>query len=172
MKIGLMSDTHSHLDKRVLEFFSEVDEIWHAGDFGNIKVVEQLEKFKKIRGVWGNIDGTEIRQIFPEELIWEEHGLKIYMIHIGGYPGKNATRIKERLLSIKPDLFICGHSHICKVIPDKKFNLLHINPGACGKEGWHKVNTILRFQIKDGKVKDLELMEWARGKGESLELKD
>jgi uncharacterized protein len=157
-----MSDTHSHLDAEVFNFFAQVDEIWHAGDFGATAVPDALEAFKPLRGVYGNIDSTEIRQRFGEHLEWETEGLNVYMTHIGGFPGKYPTRIREELKARKPDLFICGHSHILKIIPDKTLNLLHINPGACGLEGWHKLKTWIRFEVADGKISQLEILEKVR----------
>lgn len=159
MKIGLMSDTHSFLDKRVFEYFKEVDEIWHAGDIGDPKVADELEAFKPLRAVFGNIDNQDIRARFPENLRWNTEGVSVWMTHIGGYPGKYPTRIKDGFRSEDCDLFICGHSHILKIIPDKIHNLLHINPGACGNEGFHKVKTLVRFEIVDGKFQNMEVIE-------------
>lgn len=166
-KIGLLSDTHSYLDPKVFKYFEECDEVWHAGDFGNWQVVEALQKFKPLRGVWGNIDGREIRAEFPENLNFEIEGVPVLMTHIGGYPGKYAPRIREILRSEPPrgGLFICGHSHILKIMPDRALGFLHINPGACGIEGWHKVKTMVRFSVGAGKVSDLEIIELGnRGK--------
>ena len=154
-----MSDTHSFLDAKVFEYFKEVDEIWHAGDIGTEGVAETLEKFKPLRAVFGNIDNLEIRHRFPENMRWNANGLEVFMTHIGGYPGKYPARIKEELKATKPDLFICGHSHILKIMPDKQLNLIHINPGACGNEGWHKVKTLVRFDIENGKIQNLEVIE-------------
>lgn len=163
-RIGLLSDTHSHFPEEVYQYFAEVDEIWHAGDIGNMEVVEKLVAFKPLRAVYGNIDGNEIRKLFPEDNKFTVEGMRVWMTHIGGYPGKYNPRIKKQLENTKPELFICGHSHILKVIPDKNLNLLHLNPGAAGKEGFHKVRTLLRFSIEDGKVKDMEAIELgARG---------
>lgn len=159
MKIGLMSDTHSYLDPKVFEYFKDVDEIWHAGDIGVEEVADQLEKFKPFRAVYGNIDSAQIRHRFPENLRWTVNGLEVFMTHIGGYPGKYPTRIKEELKATRPGLFICGHSHILKIMPDKDLNLIHINPGACGNEGWHKVKTLVRFNVLDGKIQNLEVIE-------------
>lgn len=159
MKIGLMSDTHSFLDPKIYEYFKEVNEIWHAGDIGTEGVAQALEKFKPLRAVFGNIDNADIRQRFPENLVWNSDGLSVFMTHIGGYPGKYAARIKQQLKLIQPDLFICGHSHILKIMPDKELNLIHINPGACGNEGWHKVKTLVRFDITLGKIQNLEVIE-------------
>ncbi len=159
MKIGLMSDTHSFLDPKVFEYFKEVDEIWHAGDIGIEEVANQLEQFKPFKAVYGNIDSAAIRHRFPENRRWTVNGLNVFMTHIGGYPGKYPTRIKEELTAIRPGLFICGHSHILKIMPDKNFNLIHINPGACGNEGWHKVKTLVRFDVSEGKIQNLEVIE-------------
>lgn len=164
-KIGLLSDTHSYLDPRVYEHFAEVDEIWHAGDIGAHAVADALENFKPLRAVYGNIDDGKMRLRFPENLSWHTEGLKIWMTHIGGYPGKYPTRIRQELIAEKPNLFICGHSHILKIIPDKTLNLLHINPGACGNEGFHHVKTLVRFDIEEGKIQNLEIVELgARGR--------
>lgn len=160
MNIGLISDTHGHLDPKIKEYLSEVDEIWHAGDFGTMAVIEELEAFKPLKGVYGNIDGGEIRRIFPLDLEWEVEGLKVYMTHIGGYPKRYNPRIKNRLLENKPDIFICGHSHILKVMRDPKIeNMLCLNPGAAGKHGFHKIKTLLRFEIIKGQVKNMEVVE-------------
>ena len=159
IKIGLLSDTHSYFPEEVYKYFAEVDEIWHAGDIGNIDVLNKLKAFKPTRAVWGNIDGQDIKKFYPLDMTIELEGLKIWMTHIGGYPGKYAPRIKKSLEMSKPGLFISGHSHILKVIPDKKLNLLHLNPGAAGKEGFHQIRTLMRFTIDEGKVKDLEVIE-------------
>ncbi len=159
MKIGLLSDTHSYFPDEIYKYFAECDEIWHAGDIGSMEVVEKIRAFKPFRAVWGNIDGQEIRKEFPLDLTVQVNGMKIWMTHIGGYPGKYAERIKKQLEITKPQLFICGHSHILKVIPDKKLNLLHLNPGAAGKEGFHQIRTLMRFKIEEAKVKDLEVIE-------------
>ncbi len=164
MKIGILSDTHSYLPEAVFRHFAECDEIWHAGDFGNLEVADALEAFKPLRAVYGNIDGQELRARYPENLQFEVEGISVFMTHIGGYPGKYAARIKPFLQQLKsvnnaPSLYICGHSHILKVIPDKTLNLLHINPGACGHEGWHKVKTLIRLEINQGKITKLEVIE-------------
>lgn len=164
-QIGIISDTHSYLDEQVLKHFENCDEVWHGGDFGNLEIVKQLQNFKPLKGVWGNIDGNEIRQRFPEKLRWQCEGVDIIMIHIGGYPGKYATSIKNEILSNPPQLFISGHSHILKVIFDEKIRCLHINPGAAGKEGWHKLRTIIRMKIDGAKMFDCEVIELGkRGK--------
>jgi uncharacterized protein len=163
-KIGLMSDTHSYLDTKVMEHFKDVDEIWHGGDIGNPAVANALEAFKPFKAVYGNIDNQEIRQRFPENLVWNTEGVTVLMTHIGGYPNKYPTRVKDLIKLHKPNLFICGHSHILKVMPDKDFNLIHINPGACGNEGFHRVKTLVRFAVDNGKIQNLEIVEiGARG---------
>ncbi len=158
-KIGLLSDTHGHLDEAVFSFFKEVDEIWHAGDIGNEKVLDELEAFKPLRAVYGNIDNHHIRRRLPEVQQFTVEQNNVYMVHIGGYPGKYAPGIKASLLKAKADLFICGHSHILKVIFDKTTNVLHVNPGAFGKSGFHQVRTMVRFVLDAGKVKELEVYE-------------
>jgi len=179
MKIGLLSDTHSYLDERVFEHFAESDEIWHAGDFGNMEVLEKLEKFKPLRGVYGNIDGAKIRSEMPLDLRFDCEGLPVFMTHIGGYPGRYEPRIGRILAENPPHkgLFISGHSHILKIMPDKRLDFLHINPGACGNEGWHKVKTLVRFQINEGVLSELQIIELGqkgifRGNGPEKEPSD
>lgn len=159
MKIGLLSDTHGTLTQDMLAYFKDCVEIWHAGDIGDEQVADKLKEFKPLRAVYGNIDNASLRSDFPEEQIFECNQLKVYMIHIGGYPPKYTAKLKKRLNELKPDLFICGHSHILKVIQDKTRNLLHMNPGAAGNHGFHKVRTMLRFDINKGQVQNLELIE-------------
>jgi putative phosphoesterase len=159
MRIGLISDTHGYLDPKVEKYFKECDEIWHLGDVGNIDVIKQLTKIKPVRGVYGNIDGQEIRSIFPKELKFTCEEVKVWLVHIGGYPNRYSKDVKERIKFNSPDLFISGHSHILKVIYDKKLKLLHINPGAAGKSGFHKVKTLVRFTIDKKDIKDLEVIE-------------
>ena len=159
MRIGLISDTHGYLDPKVEKYFKECDEIWHLGDVGNIDVIKQLTKIKPVRGVYGNIDGQDIRKLFPEELKFKCEDVKVWLVHIGGYPNRYAKNIKKRIEFNAPDLFISGHSHILKVMNDKKLNLLHINPGAAGKSGFHKVKTLVRFTIDKKNIKDLEVIE-------------
>ncbi len=159
-RIGLLSDTHSHFDEKILVHFAECDEIWHAGDIGNITVADRLEAFKPLRAVQGNIDeNTEIALRYPSDLHFECEGVTVWITHIGGYPGKYPTRVRNTLLEYQPKLFICGHSHILKVIPDKTLHLLHVNPGACGLEGWHKVKTLVRFSLDNGRIFDMEVIE-------------
>lgn len=154
-----MSDTHSYLHPQVFKYFEEVDEIWHAGDIGNVELADKLEKFKPFRAVSGNIDGADIRIRYPEILRFNLEGVEVMMTHIGGYPGKYAPGVKEQLKQHPPKLFICGHSHILKVMPDTALHLLHMNPGACGQQGWHKVKTLLRFQLEAGNIQQLEVIE-------------
>lgn len=164
-RIGLLSDTHSYLDKKILYYFEECDEIWHAGDIGDVSVADQLEASRPFRAVYGNIDDEKIRVRYPENLRFECEGMDVLITHIGGYPGRYNKRVREILREDPPDLYICGHSHILKIMPDKKLDLLHINPGACGVHGFHKVRTIVRFTIKDAKIEDLEVIELGlRGK--------
>ncbi len=158
-KIGLLSDTHSYLDPKIFEYFKNVDEIWHAGDIGTIELADELEKFKPLKAVFGNVDGHELRNRYPEVLLFKIENVKIMMMHIGGFPPKYNATSKKIIETHKPNLFISGHSHILKVIPDSNFNLLHINPGACGKHGWHKINTLIRFDIDIDKIKNLEVIE-------------
>lgn len=168
LRIGLLSDTHSYLDESIFDFFAECDEIWHAGDIGDPQVAERLAAFRHFRAVYGNIDGKEIQLRYPEDLRFEAEGLDVFMTHIGGYPGKYNQRVRDILRNDPPKLFICGHSHILKVMPDPTLGLLHINPGACGQEGFHKMRTIIRFSIEAGKPKDLQVIEL--GKRGSYEL--
>ncbi|MEN7550231.1 metallophosphoesterase family protein [Rapidithrix thailandica] len=158
-KIGLISDTHSYLDPSVLKYFRECDEVWHAGDIGELTVTRQIEEVTTLRAVYGNIDDTEARATYPENQIFECEGLKVWMTHIGGYPPRYTTKLKKQLDEIKPGLFICGHSHILKAIPDKSRHLLHLNPGAAGKHGFHKVRTIMLFEIEKGKIQNLRVVE-------------
>lgn len=157
--IGLISDTHNYLDEAVFKHFDNCDEIWHAGDFGSITITEQLEKFKPLKGVFGNIDGADIRSRFPEVLKFTCENVKVLMIHIGGYPGKYTALAKKEIISFQPQIFISGHSHILKIMYDQKFKCLHMNPGAAGKQGWHKVRTLVRFAIDGTDIKDCEVIE-------------
>lgn len=154
-----MSDTHSYLHPQVIRYFDKVDEIWHAGDIGDRKVADELEAFKPFRAVYGNIDGKDLRVRYPEQLRFSMEGVDVFMIHIGGYPGKYAPGVRELIKQYSPKLFICGHSHILKVMPDPAFQLLHINPGACGQQGWHKVKTLVRFELAEGRIQQLEVIE-------------
>ena len=158
-KIGLFSDTHAFLDENIFKHFEPCDEIWHAGDFGNIELVERLRNFKPLKGVYGNIDGQEIRTIFPETNIFMCEDVKVMMKHIGGYPPKYNPETKKLIVGEKPQLFISGHSHILKIMYDDKLQCLHMNPGAAGKQGWHKVRTLVRFTIEGNNIKDCEVVE-------------
>lgn len=160
--IGLLSDTHTFVDDKILHFFENCDEIWHAGDIGNIQTADLLAAFKPFRAVYGNIDGHEIRRVYPEHLRFICEGLDVWITHIGGYPGRYDRLVTPEIYRNPPGLFISGHSHILKVIPDKKLNLLHINPGAAGKSGMHLVRTAVRFQIENSIIKNLELLELKR----------
>ena len=157
-RIGLISDTHGFLDETVFKHFENCDEVWHAGDFGT-EVVEKLKKLKSLKGVYGNIDEQDIRSEFPEQLVFMCEGVKVMIRHIGGSPPKYNPETRKELAIHKPNLFISGHSHILKVIYDDKINCLHINPGAAGKQGWHKVRTIIRLVIDGKNMKDCEVIE-------------
>ncbi|GAB1449696.1 metallophosphoesterase family protein [Bacteroidota bacterium] len=158
-RIGLLSDTHGLIPKALENFFSECDEIWHAGDWGSLELVEALEKFKPLRAVFGNIDGQEFRIRMPEVLEFEVEGLRVCMLHIGGYPGKYSPLFKKVVRNKQFDLMISGHSHILKVMRDPLLGMMHMNPGAAGKHGFHKVCTALRFEIDAGQLKNLEVWE-------------
>lgn len=162
MKIGLLSDTHSVLHPKVFEHFKNCDEIWHAGDIGTVEVIDKLAAFKPLKAVYGNIDNHKIRAICPKDLRFECEGVKVWITHIGGYPYRYTKNIREELDKNSPDLFICGHSHILKVMYDKNREILHMNPGAAGNYGIHKVITMLRFDIEQGEVKNLEVIEFNR----------
>lgn len=158
-RIGLLSDTHAMLDERIFEHFASCDEIWHAGDIGSLEVVNKLQAYKPLRAVWGNIDGYEIRTLFPQHNKFMCEGVKVWLTHIGGYPGKYDPMVRPAIFQQPPKLFICGHSHILKVKYDKNLDLLHINPGAAGKQGFHKVQTLVRFEIDGEKIQNLEVIE-------------
>lgn len=158
-RIGLLSDTHNYFDPHFIELFKDVDEIWHAGDIGDIKVLDELRKIKPVRAVYGNIDNSIIRAELKEHLRFKLEGVDVWITHIGGYPNKYSPLIKKELFSNPPKLLICGHSHILKVIYDKKLDLLFINPGAAGRSGFHKVRTLIRFKLNNGNIKDLEIVE-------------
>ena len=158
-KVLLLSDSHSYIDDRILEYARNADEIWHCGDFGSLGVIGELEKIKPLKGVYGNIDSDKIRLIFPEVNRFMCEQVEVLMIHIGGYPGKYSPLAKKELAAKAPKIFISGHSHILKVMFDERNHLLHLNPGACGKSGWHKVRTMMRFKIDKKEIKDLEIIE-------------
>ncbi|HZV71725.1 MAG TPA: metallophosphoesterase family protein [Saprospiraceae bacterium] len=158
--IGLLSDTHGFLDESLKLMLDNCDEIWHAGDFGTMDVYQQLMQLNKpLRGVYGNIDNQELRALLPLNQCWQVEELKIFMTHIGGYPGRYDARVKNILTEQQPGIYVCGHSHFLKVIYDKTFKLLHLNPGACGKEGFHKIRTALKFSIDGDKIKDMGVIE-------------
>ena len=160
MKIGLLSDTHGWLDERVFHYFEDCDEVWHAGDIGTLVVIEQLAAFKPIRAVHGNIDGQDIRMTYPQDQHFECEGLQVWMTHIGGKPPRYTPTVLSQLQQKVPDIFVCGHSHILRVMHDAQHPpLLYLNPGAAGREGFHKVRTLLRFEIKDRQVRDMQAIE-------------
>ena len=161
-KIGLLSDTHGWLNPAVFEFFKDCDEIRHVGDIGSTDVADSLSAFKPLRAVYGNIDDQKIRLMFPKVNIFTVENVKVMMTHIGGYPNRYEPGIKELIIKEKPNIFISGHSHILKVMNDKDLRLLHINPGAAGNTGFHKVITMLRFQIDGSEIKNMELYEKVR----------
>lgn len=159
-RIGLISDTHNYLDPNVLKHFNDCDEIWHAGDFGTLEVSDKLNALKPIRGVYGNIDGKEIRVVHPKDQKFEMEGLQIWMTHIGGYPDRYASEVKKEIVANPPDLFICGHSHILRIMTDPKLNkMIYINPGAAGREGFHKIRTIVKFDLENRKIKNMQVIE-------------
>ncbi|MDX2362627.1 MAG: metallophosphoesterase family protein [Crocinitomicaceae bacterium] len=158
-RIGLLSDTHGYIDPKIYDYFKDVDEIWHAGDVGDLKVIDDLRDFKPLRGVYGNIDGAEIRTELKEVERFTIEGVKVLMTHIAGKPGKYQRNALELIQEGPPNLFICGHSHILLVKMDPKFKMLWMNPGACGYKGFHHVKTLLRFSITEEKIHDLEVIE-------------
>jgi len=161
-RIGLLSDTHGSMDPKIRDWFKEVDEIWHAGDIGSMDVLDQLEAFKPLWAVFGNIDDHRIRVRTREDQIFSCESMKVWMTHIGGSPGKYQKRVLKGLEEIKPDILVCGHSHILKVIYDHRASLMYLNPGAAGKSGLHQVRTVLRFSIDGGNIKELEVLELPR----------
>ena len=164
-KILLLSDTHSHIDERILHFVSEADEVWHAGDIGDLAVTDAIADLKPLKAVYGNIDDHRARSSFPLDLKFDCEGMKVWITHIGGYPGKYNQRIREEIKQNPPQIFIAGHSHILKVQWDKSIQCMHLNPGACGVSGFHQMRTMLRFSIDKGSLKDLEVIELGlRGK--------
>lgn len=163
-KILLLSDSHSYIDKQMLKHIKLADEVWHAGDIGDIEVTDTIQKHSTLRAVYGNIDGIDVRKSFPLDAKFTIDNVRVWMTHIGGYPKRYDHRIKLALEKNPPDLFISGHSHILKVIFDKKLNVLHINPGAVGKYGIHTVRTMIRFEIDSGKIQNLEIIELEKRK--------
>ncbi|CAM1366522.1 Phosphoesterase [Tenacibaculum sediminilitoris] len=160
-KILLLSDTHSFIDNQIIKFVKQADEVWHAGDIGDLQVTDTIKSLKPLRAVYGNIDDKDARVEFPLDNKFIVEGVAVWITHIGGYPNKYNQRVREELKRNTPKLFICGHSHILKVQYDKKLNLLHLNPGAAGKYGFHKVRTMLRFEIDSGEIKNMEIIELA-----------
>jgi putative phosphoesterase len=159
-RIGLLSDTHSYLDERIFNHFANCDEVWHAGDIGSVEIIDKLEAFKPTRFVFGNIDNNEVRARTTEHQHFDLEGFRVWMTHIGGAPPRYNPLVLPTLKSSLPDIFICGHSHILRVIRDAKLNnMLYINPGAAGKEGFHKIRTVLRFNMHDGLISQMEAIE-------------
>ena len=161
-KILLLSDTHSCIDSQIIKFVKQADEVWHAGDIGDISVTDTICNYRPLRAVYGNIDNQQIRGQFPLHQRFMCQGMAVWMTHIGGYPPKYTPRLKKELTLDPPKIFICGHSHILRVIPDKKLQLIHINPGSVGKSGFHKVRTMIRFVIEGGNIRDMEVIELGR----------
>ncbi|QXP74502.1 metallophosphoesterase family protein [Tenacibaculum sp. AHE15PA] len=160
-KILLLSDTHSYIDDQILKFVKQADEVWHAGDIGDLNVTDTLKKHKPLRAVYGNIDDNDARAEFPLDSKFTVEGITVWITHIGGYPNAYKPRVREALKVDTPKIFISGHSHILKVQYDQKFNLLHLNPGAAGKHGFHKVRTMLRFELNFGEITNMEVIELA-----------
>lgn len=159
MEVGLISDTHSHIDDRILHHLSDVDIILHAGDLGDLSIIEKLESIAEVKGVYGNIDDASIRKQWPEHQLLMLNGAKLLMIHIAGAMGRYNTKTRDLIKLHAPDVLICGHSHILKIAFDSKFGLLHMNPGAAGRHGFHKQRTMLRFKIMHGKIEQLRVIE-------------
>ena len=159
-KILLLSDTHSYMDANILKYVKQADEVWHAGDIGDLKVTDAIKALKPLRAVYGNIDSTEARSEFPEHNRFKCEAVDVLITHIGGYPPRYNNRVRDQLKENPPDIFISGHSHILKVMPDKKLDLLHINPGAIGTHGFHNVRTMVRFEIDGEKIQNLEVIEF------------
>ena len=159
MTIALLSDNHSYFDQQIREHLIDCDEIWHAGDIGNEAIIDELEQITNVVGVYGNIDNAAIRQRFPETQVFQREELTIAMIHIGGYPNKYTPKAKQLIQTHQPDLFISGHSHILKVVKDTDNHLLHLNPGAFGKHGFHQMRTFLKFDLQNGKITNMRVIE-------------
>ena len=160
-KILLLSDTHSFIDEQILKFVKQADEVWHAGDIGDLSVTDEIKALKPLRAVFGNIDDANARMSFPLDEKFSVENVSVWITHIGGYPNKYNLRIKDEIQKNPPKIFISGHSHILKVQYDKKLQLLHMNPGAAGKHGFHKIRTMLRFELENGEIKNLEIIELA-----------
>lgn len=165
LKIGILSDTHGYVPPQLYDFFKNCDELWHAGDWGDVETYEKLRSFKPLRTVWGNIDNKDIRLEMPEHLLFRAEDLNVLIIHIGGYPGKYSHRCLDLIKSNRPDIMVCGHSHILKVMRDKTYGLMHFNPGACGMKGFHAKCTALRFEVEGKNLKNLEVWEMPRKAG-------
>lgn len=161
-KIGILSDTHAYFDDKLRFFFDDVDELWHVGDFGSIATADAIAAFKPLVGVYGNIDDATTRRSFPRVQFFEREGATILMTHIGGHPKRYEAGVEDMILKYRPDIFISGHSHILKVVNDRRLNLLHVNPGAAGLSGFHRVRTAIRCTLDDGRFTELEVGEWAR----------
>ena len=161
-RILLLSDSHGYIDRAVLEHCADADQVWHAGDIGTVDVTDQIKEVATLKAVYGNIDGTELRAEFPLHQRFLCEGVEVWMTHIGGYPGRYSPAIRDEIRTNPPDLFICGHSHILKVMRDQKLNLIHMNPGAIGKHGFHKSRTMLRFVLDKGRIDQLEVIEFKR----------
>jgi len=161
-KILLLSDTHSFIDDQILKFVKQADEVWHAGDIGKLEVTDSIKKLKPLRAVFGNIDDADARAEFPLDAKFEVEKVAVWMTHIGGYPNKYYQRIRDEIKINPPKIFISGHSHILKVQYDKKLNLLHLNPGAAGNHGFHKVRTMLRFELDNSEIKNMEIIELSK----------
>ncbi len=157
--ILLLSDTHSYVDEQILKYVKQADEVWHAGDIGNISVLDTIKEIKPVRAVYGNVDDKTVRAEYPLDNKFEIEDITVWITHIGGYPDRYDKRVREDLKKERPTIFISGHSHILKVIFDKKLNILHLNPGAAGKHGFHQVRTMLRFSINKSKIENLEIIE-------------
>jgi putative phosphoesterase len=159
-RIGLLSDTHYYLDEAIFDYFEDCDEIWHAGDVGNAEILEKLENFKPLRAVYGNIDPKEVRWVAPEHQRFELEGFRVWMTHIGGAPPRYNPQVRPELMNTTPDIFVCGHSHILRVMRDPKMNkMLYLNPGAAGREGFHKIRTALRFTLDGRKIANMQVIE-------------
>jgi len=161
-KILLLSDTHSYIDDTILKYVKQADEVWHAGDIGDLEVTDKIKALKPLRAVYGNIDDAKARIEFPEHNRFMCEDIDVWITHIGGYPPKYNMRTRDLIKENPPRIFICGHSHILKVMPDKRYNLIHMNPGAVGKHGFHKIRTMLRFSIDGKKIENLEVIEFPK----------
>lgn len=162
MKIGIISDTHGTFDDVLRDFLAPCDEIWHAGDIGSLELADEINAFRPLRAVYGNVDGGMTRRVYSEFAFFEVEGVKVLMTHIGGYPRKYAPKALQHIHGARPKLFVAGHSHILKVIYDPVYELLHINPGGAGNYGIHSVRTAVRFDIEAGEIKNMEIGEWPR----------